>query len=171
MDSEHTPGAQVRISRNGPYLVAGQLPLRKQTIGTNSEGESVEWVAGAAYPDQAQYALCRCGHSRHKPFCDGTHVQVGFDGTETASRRPYLEQARRIPGPAMSLTDVETLCASARFCDPHGKVWQQVRESQAPAARAHFVRQCGDCPSGGSWPGTTRPASRWSRSTRRLRSC
>lgn len=148
MDSNKPTGAQVRITRNGPYLIAGKLPLRKQTIGTNTAGESVDWVVGAAYPEQAHYALCRCGRSGHKPFCDNSHAKVGFDGTETASRRPYLEQAQRIPGPAMSLTDVEALCASARFCDPHGKVWQLVRESQAPAARAHFARQCGDCPSG-----------------------
>ncbi|HXC16556.1 MAG TPA: CDGSH iron-sulfur domain-containing protein [Holophagaceae bacterium] len=143
-----TSTAKVKITRNGPYLVEGGLPLAKEIIGTDAHGESVKWVPGEKYPDQDRYALCRCGHSAKKPFCDGSHAKVGFDGTETASRDPYLEQATVTEGPVMSLTDVEGLCAFARFCDPHGQVWNQVNETDRPEARAHFVRQTCDCPSG-----------------------
>lgn len=147
MDAEKPAVARVLITKNGPYRVSGGLPLRKETIGTNPAGESVQWTPGAVYPAQSRYLLCRCGQSGHKPFCDGTHAKVGFDGTETASRRPYLEQATRIQGPTMSLTDAEPLCAFARFCDPHGKVWSLVQEKD-PAAREDFTRQSCDCPSG-----------------------
>jgi CDGSH-type Zn-finger protein len=140
--------AQVEIARNGPYRVSGNLPLSKQAIGTNASGESVKWVEGHSYPPQSQYSLCRCGRSATKPFCDGTHAKVGFDGTETASRKPYREQAGVTRGPTMSLTDAESLCAFARFCDPHGQVWNLVNRSDDPAAGKHFVRQVGDCPSG-----------------------
>ena len=140
--------AKIQISKDGPYLVKGDLPLAKQTIGTNAAGESIEWTAGPAYPAQSQYALCRCGRSAVKPFCDGSHKKVGFDGTETASREPYRRQAKRIQGPSMSLTDVEGLCGFARFCDPNGQVWSLVNQTDNPTARRQFVKQTGECPSG-----------------------
>lgn len=148
MNETITTAAKVQILENGPYIVSGHLPLSKEIIGTNKDGESVEWKQGAKYPSQAQYALCRCGHSSNKPFCDGTHKKIGFDGAETASRKPYSEQANTIQGKTMSLTDVESLCASARFCDPNGQVWNLVNETDSPAARENFVRQTCDCPSG-----------------------
>jgi hypothetical protein len=46
------------------------------------------------------------------------------------------------------LTDVAPLCASARFCDPNGTVWRQVRHTDDPDVRAQFERQVGLCPSG-----------------------
>ena len=148
MQSKAKTSAQVDILKNGPYRVAGGLPISKQVIGTNAAGESVKWVEGHAYPPQPQYSLCRCGRSATKPFCDGTHAKTGFDGTETASRRPYHEQAVMTRGPAMSLTDAESLCAFARFCDPHGQIWNLVNETDDPTARKHFIREAGDCPSG-----------------------
>jgi len=147
--TEKSPApATVKIAKNGPYLVSGSLPLGKETIGANAEGESVKWKPGEKFPAQAQYALCRCGKSANKPFCDGTHGKVAFDGSETASRASYREQAKVMQGPTMALTDVESLCAFARFCDPNGQVWKLVNETEDPAARKNFVRETCDCPSG-----------------------
>jgi CDGSH-type Zn-finger protein len=140
--------AKVQIDKDGPYIVSGNLPLSKEIIGTNQAGESVKWKQGQKFPAQAQYALCRCGLSANKPFCDGSHAKAGFDGTETASRKPYLDQAKIMRGPAMSLTDVERLCAFARFCDPNGQVWNLVSETDKPSANKNFVSQTCDCPSG-----------------------
>lgn len=148
MDQPQPVVKKIKITKNGPYLVSGAVPLCKEVIGTNDDGESVTWEPGSAYPVQAQYALCRCGHSAAKPFCDGTHAKIGFDGTETASRLPYREQAKVIRGPTMSLTDAESLCAFARFCDPEGSVWNLVNETDNPTANEHFARQSGNCPSG-----------------------
>lgn len=139
---------RIQVTKNGPYLVTGDLPLAKQIIGTDAQGESTEWIEGESYETQERYLLCRCGHSGHKPFCDGTHTRIGFDGTESASRAPYLEQARVFEGPAMSLSDVQVLCAAARFCDPNGTVWRQVRHTDDPDIRAQFDRQVSHCPSG-----------------------
>jgi CDGSH-type Zn-finger protein len=139
---------KVVVTKDGPYMVSGNVPLAKQTIVSDAAGDSLEWQEGAAVPTQPKYALCRCGHSKNKPFCDGTHAKVGFDGTETASREPYLKQAQITEGPAMSLTDAESLCAFARFCDPNGQVWNQVERTDDPQVAKMFVRQVNNCPSG-----------------------
>ena len=148
MDDRDTTSASVTVAKNGPYLVTGDLPIARQVIGTDARGDSVRWIHARDYPHPARYSLCRCGHSANKPFCDGTHKRIGFDGTETASREPYAGQAKLMRGPAMSLTDAEALCAFGRFCDPHGSVWNLVNETDASAAREAFIRQTCDCPSG-----------------------
>jgi hypothetical protein len=71
-----------------------------------------------------------------KPFCDSTHKQVNFDGTETASREPHDKQAKRIDGPTMALDDAEPLCAFARFCDPHAGFWNLVEKDGPPQGHA-----------------------------------
>jgi CDGSH-type Zn-finger protein len=142
------PSVCVTVTENGPYLVTGDIPLAKQTIITDAEGGSEVWEEGEAIPHRATYALCRCGGSQSKPFCDGTHQKNGFDGAETASREPYVEQADVVDGPVLQLADAEGLCAFARFCDPHGQVWSQVERTDDPEVRAMFVRQVNACPSG-----------------------
>lgn len=147
MNDKVPAAARVEVSKNGPYRVSGNLPLDEQVIGTNGAVESVAWRQGRTFPVQQQYALCRCGRSSHKPFCDGTHAHVGFDGAETASRATYRQQAKVIRGPTMTLTDAEALCSSGRYCDPNGSVWSLVNMAD-PTDREHFVRQTCDCPSG-----------------------
>lgn len=147
MNERPSSQGQVQIGKNGPYRVSGGLSLSEEIIAVDGGGESVAWQQGRTFPLQQRYALCRCGHSSHKPFCDGTHAKVGFDGTETASRAPYREQAKVIRGPAMTLTDAESLCAFGRFCDPNGSVWNLVNKPDR-ADREQFVRQTCNCPSG-----------------------
>ena len=139
---------RIKITANGPYLVTGNVPIDTQIIGTGADGEPNEWIEGDAVEAPARYLLCRCGQSKNKPFCDNTHLAVDFDGTETADRAPYAERARVMEGHEVALTDVQELCAAARFCHLNGTVWRQVRHVQDPAAREQFVRQVGACPSG-----------------------
>ena len=138
----------VVISRDGPYIVSGDAPLTEEIIGANAEGESMQWQRGKAYDAPEKYALCRCGQSAKAPFCDGTHARVGFDGTETAPRTPYAQQAQIFDGPDLSLMDARHLCADARFCDPNGKVWNQVARTDDPEVRAMFLSQVHNCPAG-----------------------
>jgi len=138
----------ITIVKNGPYIVKGSIPLSVQTISVNAEGEAVRWIEGKAYPTNAVYSLCRCGKSKKHPFCDGTHAKSGFDGTETALHLPYLELSNAYEGPTLILTDAKCFCALARFCDPHGGVWNQVALSDDPEIRAVFLQEVWDCPAG-----------------------
>ena len=138
----------VTITRNGPCVVAGGVPLAQQYIVTDAQGESVEWREGDHFALAQTYALCRCGRSAAKPFCDGSHSRVGFDGTETASREAYDRQAERIEGPTMDLQDAPALCAFARFCDAKGQVWNLVRKSGEPGAAQLVEHEAGHCPGG-----------------------
>jgi len=58
----------IRLSKNGPYVVTGGIEL-----------EEVEFGEGAS---KEHYTLCRCGASKNKPFCDGSHYYVGFEHDE-----------------------------------------------------------------------------------------
>jgi CDGSH-type Zn-finger protein len=148
MKNDESTTGKIEVLKNGPYLVSGDLPLSEQWIVTNEEGDSLDYREGKKYPAQAQYALCRCGQSGNKPFCDGTHKKVAFDGTETASREHYLKQAETIEGPTVRLTDAESLCAFARFCDPKGRIWNLVEKTDDPEARKIVEYEAGHCPAG-----------------------
>ncbi len=139
---------RIKVSKNGPYLVSGGIPLAKQTIGIGAEGYSYEWREGTKYSSQENYALCRCGQSKNRPFCDGTHIKANFRGTETASREPYENQAETIDGPVLELTDAQELCAVARFCHRAGGVWNLTKQSGNPEAKRIAIEEAGNCPSG-----------------------
>jgi CDGSH-type Zn-finger protein len=55
----------IRVQPHGPYYVRGQL--------------RVVTADGALLIEDARLALCRCGQSQHKPFCDNAHLAAGFD--------------------------------------------------------------------------------------------
>jgi len=62
----------IRLRRNGPYVIEGE------------DVRVVDWN-GAEYRSERQpVALCRCGASTRKPFCDGTHSRIGFQAAEEA---------------------------------------------------------------------------------------
>lgn len=142
------PQARIVVSKNGPYVVSGAVPIQIQTITPNKEGMSWDWIPGKSFPTEEEVHLCRCGKSKDKPFCDGSHETSGFDGTERAERKPYDEQAQTTRGPGLILQDAEELCAFARFCDPAGKIWGLIEKTADPDARALAIREASHCPGG-----------------------
>jgi CDGSH-type Zn-finger protein len=67
----------IRCRENGPYLISSQVKIvdhlgNEFTIPTGKEN----------------VALCRCGQSKNKPFCDGSHRGCSFQAAETASIKP-----------------------------------------------------------------------------------
>lgn len=144
MDSKQT----IKILKDGPYLVSGNVPLSEQIIITDNQGDCIGWHTIKQYPVQQSYALCRCGRSKTLPFCDGSHSEIGFLGQETASQESYLELARKIVGPDLELTDVESLCVGAGFCDRAGGIWFLTRHSDNPTSRRIAIEEAANCPSG-----------------------
>ena len=69
VDWDHARGPAIEVTADGPYRVTGAVPL------TGADGEPAARAQGAS---AEHYALCRCGHSRNKPFCSGMHWYVGF---------------------------------------------------------------------------------------------
>jgi CDGSH-type Zn-finger protein len=140
--------AKIVVSKDGPYIVSGDVPIAIQVITPNRDGESWEWKQGESFDVKPDYALCRCGHSKSKPFCDGSHAKIGFEGRETASRVPYARQAETIDGPTVVLSDAENLCAFARFCDAGGKIWSLIDRTDEPEVRQLAIHEATYCPSG-----------------------
>ena len=64
----------ITVRANGPYKVVGPVRI------VDPEGREFELPPGDAI------VLCRCGHSRTKPFCDATHRRIGFVADDVAPR-------------------------------------------------------------------------------------
>lgn len=62
----------IRLRQNGPYVIESE---DVRVIDWNGEEYSI---------DRRPIALCRCGASTRKPFCDGTHAKIGFHAAEAA---------------------------------------------------------------------------------------
>jgi CDGSH-type Zn-finger protein len=140
---------RIKICRDGPYTVYGGIPLSEQILVPDSEGLSIRWREGKKFPHQEEYDLCRCGKSKNKPYCDCTHLDIHFNGTETASREPFETHAEpKTIGPELVLTDVPIFCASARFCDRAGGVWDNTRASDHASAKQIAIQEVSDCPAG-----------------------
>jgi CDGSH-type Zn-finger protein len=138
----------IKIVKNGPFLVYGGIPLLKLIISADNLGYPYEWIKKEEYPLQEEYALCRCGQSEKKPFCDGKHEETGFQGIDTTSRVSYLEGAKVTEGPELILTDNPSLCSHAGFCTRAGGIVNLVRRSEAPKARDVAIQEAGNCSSG-----------------------
>lgn len=65
----------IRVRPNGPLLVEGAITV------LDHEGNPFP-----LNPDKPNVALCRCGQSARRPFCDGTHNKCGFEAAELAPK-------------------------------------------------------------------------------------
>lgn len=64
--------ATIKVRQNGSLLVEGD------------DVTLIDWNGNEYQLAKRPFALCRCGHSTKKPFCDGTHSRVGFQAAEAA---------------------------------------------------------------------------------------
>lgn len=121
---------------NGPYIVKGL--------------ESLSGSDGAAIAVKETFALCRCGRSDNKPFCDGTHAKIGFTSEKQAERVP--DHRDSYAGARITIHDNRGLCAHAGVCTERlAAVWRMNQEPWINPDGAEveaIIETIGRCPSG-----------------------
>jgi CDGSH-type Zn-finger protein len=91
---------EIKVSLNGPYLVSNVAEFRN-------------WL-GEEVPLQSEMALCRCGQSSNKPYCDGTHAKTSFSGGKDPKRVPDKRDVYL--GQQIEIFDNRGICAHSGFC-------------------------------------------------------
>lgn len=148
LDGAACDGMKITVTANGPYIVSGGVPLAEDAICESDDGSHLEYHRINDFGSQGTYALCRCGHSKSMPFCDGTHTHVRFDGSETADKSPYSQRVDEYPGRTLDLLD-DNRCAFARLCHRNGKdVWTLTEEAGTEEAERQAVGGSWNCPTG-----------------------
>jgi CDGSH-type Zn-finger protein len=79
-ESEKDDVVEIKVRENGSYLVTGPVRL------VDADGNEYDLQG------KTRFSLCRCGGSTNKPFCDGTHSRIGFQGAERAVREAEGQQ-------------------------------------------------------------------------------
>ena len=150
-DNEATPDRpqpSITAAPNGPLLVNGDVPLYRRRSVQSEHGEPLTWETTARLDAGPRYALCRCGQSDRKPFCDGTHARQGFTADDTAGGT-YAERSRQLGGTNITISDDRSICIHAGFCGTKvTNVWKQVAETGESTVRAQVIAAVERCPSG-----------------------
>ena len=140
---------KITVRPNGPYIVRGGIPLVRKTPVMSEHGEPLTWKKEGVLSTESVYSLCRCGQSSTKPFCDGTHTLVEFDGTETADPGPIADREVSYEGEKIIVKDDRSLCTHAGFCGNRvTNIWKMVRQADDTQVRAQIMAMVERCPSG-----------------------
>ena len=152
-DNENKPASnkKIEILKDGPYYVSGGVPLVRKTQVVSEFGEPLTWKKEGATECDEEYALCRCGQSANKPFCDGSHHQVDFDGSEqadTGARR--TEQAAFPTGRKIVVEKDASLCMMSGFCGFENASLPEllIRAGKDTQVRSLVIAMVERCPSG-----------------------
>ncbi len=126
----------VELEKNGPLKVTGLSSF------FNSRGEEIA--------TKKTIILCRCGASKNKPFCDGTHGRIGFTDEKSADR--MADQLDTYDGGKITILDNRGVCSHAGYCSSGlPAVWRSAIEPWIDpngADKEAIVETIRKCPSG-----------------------
>ena len=147
--------ARIEVTADGPFLLHGGVPLRTADYVYSNEGEPMTWSFGDVDADVSDdpVALCRCGGSSNKPFCDGTHQDRDWDSTDADQpAASYRERARHKKSPEgvdHELLDDTKLCMHAGQCGTaKTNVWKMMPATDDTETLGTVIRMVEKCPSG-----------------------
>ena len=147
MAESNEPSKKITVVKDGPYVVSGSVPLVKEDI-VSEGGISTGYEMKGVYPEKKTYTLCRCGQTETPPYCNGTHVRIGFKGDETADRAPLSERCKVLEGPTLVLYDRQDICARAGHCQQRTGAWTLVKHSDEADKREAAIGVVNSCPAG-----------------------
>ncbi|HTX79523.1 MAG TPA: CDGSH iron-sulfur domain-containing protein [Longilinea sp.] len=141
---------KIVVQQDGPYLVQGDIPLVRKIQVVSEYGEPLTWQKEGQIEAECEYCLCRCGHSGEKPFCDGTHCEIGFDGTEDADTHTTAERQMVIPGGTHIVVKRDfALCTGSGFCGTRDtNVDELTPQTDDTQLRSLVMAMIERCPSG-----------------------
>ncbi len=140
---------KITVRPNGPYIVRGGIPLLRKTQVMSEHGEPLTWKKEDVLSTGSTYRLCRCGHSKTKPFCDGTHTLVDFDGFETADPGPIADRETIFRGQQIVVRDDHSLCVHSGFCGNRiTDIWNMLKDPDESLVRGQIMAMVEKCPSG-----------------------
>jgi CDGSH-type Zn-finger protein/nucleotide-binding universal stress UspA family protein len=140
---------EIEVTPDGPYEVTGDLPITPKRMVRSADAEPLTWATEGRLSHDSPTFLCRCGHSEDKPFCDGHHLTVGFDGTETASTEAFMEQSKTYEGTGITVHRVGPICEHASFCANKVTDWYQMLPDTGDTnIRGQVIGMIEHCPSG-----------------------
>lgn len=142
---------KIKIIKDGPYRVIGNIPLVKKSQHCSAYGEPLEWIDGGELEhNEGSYLLCRCGKSKIMPYCDNSHIDSGFVGDESAVTDGPFGRNLDFYGPdGLTVTKHSRLCMNSGFCVLKDTDFVELtHESDDPGNKTRVIKMVEDCPSG-----------------------
>jgi CDGSH-type Zn-finger protein len=141
---------RIIVEQGGPYFVHGEVSLVRKSQIVSEYGEPLTWRKHGTIEAGADYELCRCGKSSDRPFCDMTHLSVGFEGTETAD--PGMTAERQVVyegGTKIVVKRDYSVCMGSGFCGNRiTSIKEMVPNTDNTQVRAQVMAMAERCPSG-----------------------
>jgi CDGSH-type Zn-finger protein len=140
----------IEVEADGPYIVHGPVAFVRKVQIVSEHGEPLTWRKESVIATGDNYELCRCGESTTWPFCDMTHRENFFDGTETADTDTVEERREEIAGGSGIVVYRDySLCMEAGFCGNRlANIDQMVPSTDDSTIRGQVMAMIERCPSG-----------------------